>query len=70
MSNQKNIVNYFNTVLTSENYVPNSELSQNGIFQMNSDGSLGTKITNQPTTTDNAVVIAEDSGNGLQIGFR
>ena len=70
MSNQKNIVNYFNTVLTSENYAPNSELSQNGIFQMNSDGSLGTKISKQPTTTDNAVVIAEDSGNGLQIGFR
>lgn len=70
MSDQSNIVKYFNTILTSKNYYPDADNSQNGIFQINPNGTLSGKITNPPTDTDNAVVIAKDSGNGLQIGFR
>lgn len=69
-SQAKDVITFYNTALTDENYYPDAKESQNGIFQINEDGSLSNKLTNMPTTSDNAIVIAKDSGHGLEIGFK
>lgn len=69
-SQAKDVITFYNTALSDEDYYPNRNESSNGIFQIQSDGSLSKRLTNTPNASDKAIVIAKDSGNGLEIGFR